>query len=181
MAVGRRRALAGLLAAVPLLAAACGGGGGSAAPPATTSAAPARARETAVTIRVKSVVSGRKEHDAPPHGASAGDRIEFTDTLLTTARQFGRARNTRVGTDRWTMTFTSAHSARLAGEAVLPGGRIRFAGPLTPDPNQEVTVPIVGGTGRYAHASGVLVVGSGATSSVNVYRLVLGGIPGPAA
>jgi hypothetical protein len=180
MAVGRKRAFAGLLAGVPLVAAACGGGG-SATPPATTSAAPGRTKETAVTIRVRSVVSGRTEHDTPPRGASAGDRIVFTDRLLNAARQFGRARNTRVGSDRWTMTFTSAHSASLAGEADLPDGKIRFAGPLTPDPNQQVTVPIVGGTGRYAHASGVLVVGSGASSSVNVFRLVLGGIPGPAA
>jgi hypothetical protein len=180
MVVGLRRALAALLAGVPVLAAACGGGG-STAPPATTSAAAPRAKETAVTIRVRSVVSARSEHDAPPRGASAGDRIVFTDALLNAARQFGRGRNARVGTDRWTMTFTSAHSARLAGEAVLPDGKIRFAGPLTPDANQEVTVPVVGGTGRYAHASGVLVVGSGTSSSVNVYRLVLGGIPGPAA
>src|SRR5262249_36798414 len=139
------------------------------------------ANETAVTIRVKSVVSGRTRHDTPPRGTSAGDRIVFTDRLLNTARQFGRGANARAGTGRWTMTFTSAHSARLDGEAVLPDGKRTFAGPLTPAPNQEVTVPIVGGTGRYAHASGVLVVGSGAASSVNVYRLVLGGIPGPAA
>jgi hypothetical protein len=97
------------------------------------------------------------------------------------APQFGKGANARVGVDRWTMTFTGAHSARVAGEAVLPGGRIRFSGPLTADAVNGLTIPVVGGTGRYAQASGVLVVGSGTSSSLNIYRLVLGKIPGPAA
>jgi hypothetical protein len=174
----RRTAWLAGLAVVPLVAAACGGGGGPGVPATTTTTA-AKPEQTAVTIRVRSVVTGRAAHDAPPRGNSAGDRIEFTDTLRNVARQFGRKADARVGTDRWTMVFTSAHSARVEGEATLPDGKIRFRGPLTRA--RLLTIPVVGGTGKYAHATGVLVVGAGRTSSVNVYRLVIGEIPGPVA
>jgi hypothetical protein len=177
--VARRTAALAGLAAVPVVAVACGGGGSGAPAATTTTPAAARSEPTSITIRVRSVVTGRTAHDAPPRGNSAGDRIEFTDALRNLAVQFGRKANARVGHDRWTMVFTGAHSARLEGEATLPDGKIRFSGPLTNA--RLLTIPVVGGTGRYAHASGVLVVGAGRTSSVNVYRLVIGEIPGPAA
>jgi hypothetical protein len=177
--IALRLGLAAGLGLLPLVLAACGSGGTAASTAGTTTtAAPA---EKAVTIRVNSVVTTQKQYDVPPRGTSAGDRIVFTDTLVNVAPQFGKAAKARVGTDRWTMTFTSAHSARVAGEAVLPDGKIRFAGPLTPGATNGLTIPVVGGTGRYAQASGVLVVGSGTSSSLNVYRLVIGTIPGPAA
>jgi hypothetical protein len=45
-------------------------------------------------------------------------------------------------------------------------------------PGERISVPVVGGTGRFAGARGTLVIGLGSTSSVNTYTLVIGGTPG---
>ena len=174
---------------VLLTLAGCGGGGGSAAPvskattttPATTTTTAAAGPKKAVTITVTSIVSGRKTNDTPPTGASSGDKIHFTDRLVNKARQFGKGANEQVGTDKGTLTVTGAHTARLDGEAVLPGGKIRFAGEMTPVANNSVTVPIVGGTGKYENASGTLLVGAGVNRALNTFTIVIGGAPGPVA
>jgi hypothetical protein len=173
-----------LLGLLPLALVACGGGGSSATaskPATTTTAKPRAATTKAVTIKVTSVVSGTKSHDKPPKGTSQGDRVEFTDRLLNTVPQFGKATNAQVGTDKGTMTFTGAHTARLDGEANLPGGKILFAGEVTVLPDDSITVPVVGGTGKYENASGTLLVGAGSKRAPNTYRLVITGIPGPVA
>ena len=126
-------------------------------------------------------MSGRTSTDKPPTGASTGDKIHFTDRLLNRGAQFGKKTNEQVGTDKGTVTVTGAHTARLDGEAVLPDGTITFSGEMTPVANNSVTVPVVGGTGKYKNATGVLVVGSGLTRALNMFRLELGGAVGPVA
>jgi hypothetical protein len=173
------------LLVVPLALAACGGGGSKSGAPAsnstTTTTTPAPKQVKALTIAVTSVVSGRTSTDKPPKGASVGDEIHFTDRLLNRRAQFGKKTNEQVGTDRGTLTVTGAHSARLDGEAKLPDGTIIFRGAMTPSANNSVTVPVVGGTGKYKNATGVLVVGAGLTRALNVFRLELGGSTGPVA
>lgn len=170
----------------PLVLAACGGGGGAAggatAAKVTTATATAPKKQKTVTIRVTSVVSARNAQDAPPKGASDGDTIHFRDRLLNRERRFGKEVDEQVGTDRGTLTLTGPHTARIEGEAVLPDGRVRFSGAMTPVANNSVTVPIVGGTGAYEHATGTLLVGAGVDRALNVFRLVLDGVPaGPVA
>ncbi len=169
---------------VPVALAACGGGECRPRPRARTRRRRPRTRRAqpkAVTITVTSVVSGRRSTDKPPKGASTGDEIHFTDRLLNRGAQFGKKTNAQVGTDKGTVTVTGAHSARLDGEAVLPDGKIIFSGEMTPVANNSVTVPVVGGTGKYKNATGVLVVGSGLTRALNTFRLELGGSTGPVA
>src|SRR5437762_2005202 len=127
--MGGRLVLLGLL---PLALAACGTGGNSGTPPpaATTTTAKSASAKT-LTIHVTSVVSGTKATDTPPKGTSVGDHVDFTDNLLNAVPQFGKAANAQVGSDKGTMTFTGAHTARLEGEAVLPDGKITFAGDVT--------------------------------------------------
>ena len=120
-----------------------------------------------------SVVQSQRSHDNPPKGASTGDNVKFKDVLLNATPQFGKAANARVGTDSGTMTFTSANTARMKGVTTLPDGTISFEGEVTVLPNKNLSVPVVGGTGRYANASGTLLVGSGTTSAPNTYSLVL--------
>ena len=48
-------------------------------------------------------------------------------------------------------------------------------------PNNSITVPVVGGTGKYENASGTLLVGAGSKRSPNTYHLVIAGVPGPVA
>ena len=93
---------------------------------------PGAAQAESLTIQVTSIVVKVDSIDKRPKGASKGDRIVYRDRLLNTVRQFGKARGTHVGTDRGTMTFTSANTARFDGSATLPGGTVRIKGPCHP-------------------------------------------------
>jgi hypothetical protein len=171
-----------LLGLLPLALAACGGGTTANVSKQATTTTTAKAASTkTVTIHVTSVVSGTKATDTPPKGTSLGDHVDFTDKLLNAVPQFGKAANEEVGTDKGTMTFTGSHTARLEGEAVLPDGKITFAGDVTLAPNLSISVPVTGGTGKYENASGTLLVGKGTKRAPNTYRLVISGLSGPIA
>jgi Dirigent-like protein len=126
-----------------------------------------------LTIRVVSVSTLLKEIDKPPKGASKGDRVVFRDTLRNAVKQFGKAKGAKVGSDRGTMTFASASSARFDGTARLPGGTVTLRGGVVPIESGGMAIPVVGGTGRYAGATGVLVVGPGSKQALNVFVLEL--------
>jgi hypothetical protein len=138
-------------------------------------ALPGVARAETMTIQVTSVVVKVTPIDKRPKGASKGDKIVYHDRLLNAVRQFGKARETHVGSDRGTMTFTSAHTASFDGRASLPGGTIRIKGPVRPVAGGGIRIPVAGGTGRYAAATGTLTVGPGEERALNVYRLTLPG------
>jgi hypothetical protein len=171
-----------LLGLLPLALglAACGGGTSSSTPakPATTAEASAT---QALTIKVTSVVTKTRSRDTPPKGTSRGDKVEQSGVLLNGAAQFGKQLNARVGTDSATTTVT-ATSMTMNGVAKLPDGTIIFKGEVTVLPDKTVSVPVTGGTGKYADASGTLVVGMGASQALNTYRLIVAAdIPGPIA
>ena len=167
---------------LPLVLGACGGGSTATTTPAQQSTQAKPGKTNAVTISVLSVVQSQRSHDNPPKGASTGDNVKFEDVLLNATPQFGKAANARVGTDSGTMTFTSANTARMKGVTTLPDGTISFEGEVTVLPNKNLSVPVVGGTGKYANASGTLLVGSGTTSAPNTYSLILlGAALGPVA
>jgi hypothetical protein len=123
-----------------------------------------------LTIKVTSVAISVKPTDVAPKGASKGDTVEYRDKLL-------NAKGAVVGSDRGTMTFTSAHTATFAGVAVLPGGTVRLAGKLISLPNRSFAIPVTGGTGRYAKARGYVVVGPGGKRAPNTYTLTVPATP----
>jgi hypothetical protein len=136
---------------------------------------PGAAQAESLTIQVTSIVIKVDSIDKRPKGASKGDRIVYRDRLVNAVRQFGKARGTHVGSDRGTMTFTSAHTARFDGSATLPGGTVRIKGPVRAVAGGSIQIPVAGGTGRYADAKGTLTVGPGDKRALNVYRLTLPG------
>ncbi len=138
-------------------------------------AGPGVARAETLTIQVTSVVISIKPIDKKPKGSSKGDRIVYRDKLLNAVRQFGKARGKRVGTDHGTMTFTSPHTARFDGTAKLPGGSVRIRGTVRPVAGGSLQIPVAGGTGRYAKATGTLTVGPGENRALNTYRITLPG------
>jgi hypothetical protein len=139
---------------------------------AAAAAAPAAHAET-ITFSVTSVSVSVKQTDLPPKGASKGDLIVYRDRLLNTARRFRRPKGAVVGTDHGTLTFTGPHTARFSGTAVLPDGTLRLAGGVTPLPNGVLRIRVVGGTGRYARATGTVLVGAGEKRALNTYTLTL--------
>ena len=106
-----------------------------------------------LTTAVTSVVLSAKQTDVLPNGASKGNTIEMRDRLLNAKRQFGRGKGARVGSDHGTMTFTGRHTATFSGLAVLPGGTLQISGRVVPVA-QGLVIPVTGGTGRFAGASG---------------------------
>jgi uncharacterized membrane protein len=135
-------------------------------------AAQSRAQDTLV-IKVVSVSVKLTENDRPPKGTSKGDTIVFKDVLENAVAQFGKKKGAKVGTDTGTMTFQSAGSATFSGRAVLPGGTLTLRGSVRAVQGGGITIPVTGGTGRFAGAKGVLVVGPGKARTPNTYRLTI--------
>lgn len=129
-----------------------------------------------LTIAVTSVSVSARHTDVPPKGASKGDTIRFRDRLVNAKAQFGKEKGAVVGSDRGTMTFTGPHTARFSGVAVLPGGTLRLDGNVVPVTN-GIVIPVTGGTGRFARARGVVVVGHGDKAAPNTYVLTVPTIP----
>jgi hypothetical protein len=129
------------------------------------------------TIKVLSLTRVTIPHDLKPKGKeNRGDSIEFKDLLVTVGPLFGKKANQPIGFDQGRLTYTSPNAARVLGVASFPGrGTIRFKGPLKPHPNGTNTVPIVGGSGRFESAKGVLVIGPGDQRSVNTFRFTVPG------
>jgi hypothetical protein len=134
------------------------------------------AQSQAITIRLVSIttqVVARKDV-APKQRVSKGDVFWQRSQLLNAVAQFGKPKGALVGSDTGTLTVVSATAVHSTGTAVLPGGTIRFAGRASGTSGS--TIPVTGGTGRYAGARGELALGPldarGARTS-NVYRLTL--------
>jgi Allene oxide cyclase barrel like domain len=146
-------------------------------------ALPAAASDSAaaksVTIRVRWVVPASPSiKDVAPQGLRAtgkytkGDTVRATVTLRNAVRQFGKPRGARVGTGSFVVVALA--SRRIRGDLVtrFPGGMVHARGVVTPAGSTK-KVPIVGGSGTYAGATGFLevrrVLATGAY--LNIYRL----------
>jgi hypothetical protein len=127
---------------------------------------------TTVVIRVQSHVSKSFTDDHAPKGDSNGDRYLVRDALINVKKQFGKRAGAVVGHDSSIIVRTGAKTGTIVGVATLPGGKIRFEGVVSltavPGPPLKVT----GGTGKYARATGKLVIGTGGYP-VNTYQLTL--------
>jgi Dirigent-like protein len=141
------------------------------------SSIPARGADSkAMTIRVIStttaleVVTDRK----PTNALSAGDVLRARSTLRNAVAQFGRSKGAVVGKDVGVVTMVSSSEGSVKVTASLPGGTIRSSGRDTPVPNQSLRV--IGGTGRFAGARGVVEVRAldvRTRLALNVYRIQL--------
>jgi hypothetical protein len=134
-------------------------------------ASPAQART--ITFSVTSVSVSVKPTDLQPKGTSKGDTIVYRNRLLNTARRFGRPKGAVVGSDHGILTFTGAHTARYSGMAILPDGTLRLAGSVIPLANGVLQFRVAGGTGRYAKATGNVLVGAGNARALNTYHLTV--------
>jgi Dirigent-like protein len=136
---------------------------------------PGAAQAETLTIQLTSVVVKVRSIDTDPKGTSAGDRVIQRNKLLNTVRQFGKAKGTHVGSDQGTVTFTSSHTERYDGVTHLPGGTLKVKGAVRLILGGGIRIPVVGGTGRFKQASGMLYVAQGENRALNVYRITLPG------
>jgi hypothetical protein len=141
-------------------------------------ALPAAASEAAgaesVTIRVyvKEVTQSIK--DVPPKTLSGyeytkGDTIRGTEILRNAVRQFNKPTGANVGSDRYVIFAVAYQKVRVDFVTRFPGGTVHAHGVGKPGSGK---VPVVGGTGLYAGATGVAEGRHLANGKkLNIYRL----------
>jgi hypothetical protein len=110
-----------------------------------------------VTIRVyvKEVTQSIK--DVPPKTLSGyeytkGDTIRGAEILRNAVRQFNKPIGANVGSDRYLIFAVAYQKVKVDFVTRFPGGTVHARGVGKPGSGK---VPVVGGTGRYAGATGV--------------------------
>jgi hypothetical protein len=143
-------------------------------------ALPAAASDSAaaesLTIRVYVHEVTQSIKDVPPKTFALtrvytkGDTIRGTEILRNAVRQFDRPKGAGVGTDSYVITAVGRQEVRVDFVTRFPGGTVHAHG----EGNAGVrpVVPIVGGTGRYARATGSIEGQHLANGQkLNIYRL----------
>jgi hypothetical protein len=123
----------------------------SAATMAITSSGGAGAQTPSETILSYTVrAAGGTFVDSRPKGDSQADFVVFEGRLLTGNRVVGRERGTCF------VANARTHVAVCTMGWVLPDGTLTTAGATAADP--PFTIPVTGGTGRFAGARGTALV-----------------------
>jgi hypothetical protein len=128
-----------------------------------------------MTITVVSHVRVSIPHDTPPTGKeNKGDYLKYQSLLLNTEPRFGKKKGVAVGWDKGTLTYLSATVARFTGAAHFPGqGSIQYRGVMRSLANGNSSIKIVGGGGKYTGAKGILIIGPGDETALNIFKFTL--------
>ena len=130
-----------------------------------------------LTIRVYVTRVAQSTKDVPPKTLwgqeyTKGDTIRGTDSLRNAVPQFAKPEGASVGTDRYVITTVAWQEITFDLVAGFPGGTVHAH--AEGKKGSPAKVPIVGGTGLYAGATGVAVGRHLANGKkLNVYRLQL--------
>jgi hypothetical protein len=134
----------------------------------------AAAKSFTIRVYVDAVTQSIK--DVPPrtfrlgHEYTKGDTIRGTESLRNAVPQFNKPKGANVGTDRYVITTVAWQKITFDLVARLPGGTVHAHG--EGKVGSPPKVPIVGGTGLYAGATGVAEGQHLANGEkLNVYRL----------
>jgi len=132
----------------------------------------ATAKSFTIRVYVKEVTQSIK--DVPPKTIvgfeyTKGDTIRGTEILRNAVRQFNKPKGANVGTDRYVILAVAYQKVRADFIARFPGGTVHAHGLGKPGSGK---VPVVGGTGLYAGATGVAEGRHLADGKkLNIYRL----------
>jgi hypothetical protein len=132
----------------------------------------ATAKSLTIRVYVQEVTQSIK--DVPPKTLvgfeyTKGDTIRGTEILRNAVRQFNKPKGANVGTDRYVILAVAYQKVRADFIARFPGGTVHAHGLGKPGSGK---VPVVGGTGLYAGATGVAEGRHLADGKkLNIYRL----------
>ena len=134
----------------------------------------ATAKSFTIRVYVKEVTQSIK--DVPPktlklgNEYTKGDTVRGTEILRNAVRQFNKPKGAKVGTDRYVMFAVAYQKVRVDFVVRFPGGTVHLHGEGKIGSKPEV--PIVGGTGVYAGATGSIEGRHLANGEkLNIYRL----------
>jgi hypothetical protein len=142
---------------------------------AVSASAASSAQESSLTIRLLSIElsTGFVVDRAPKRVPSKGDVYSTKDALRNQVAQLGRAKGAIVGHDSVRGTLLSPHVASVTVRTVLPGGTVRARGTVTAS-QKRLQIRVVGGTGRFAGARGLVVERVlSSVRAIDTYRLQL--------
>jgi hypothetical protein len=129
-----------------------------------------------LTIRVYVTEVTQSIKDVPPKTLrlggeyTKGDTVRGTEVLRNAVRQFDKPKGANVGTDRYVIIGVALQKVRVDFVTSFPGGTVHAHGEGKRPSKPEV--PIVGGTGRYAGATGSIEGQHLANGKkLNIYRL----------
>jgi hypothetical protein len=135
----------------------------------------ATARSLTIRVYVDEVTQSIK--DVPPKTLklggeyTKGDTVRGTEKLRNVVSQFDKPKNAVVGHDRYVIVGVAYQTVRVDFVATFPGGTIHAHGQ---GKRGRPEVPVVGGTGAYAGASGSIEGQHLANGEkLNTYRLQL--------
>jgi hypothetical protein len=134
----------------------------------------ATAKSFTIRVYVKEVTQSIK--DVPPktlrlgHEYTKGDTIRGTEILQNAVPQFNKPKGANVGTDRYVITAVAWQKITADFVTKFPGGTVHAHG--AGKAGSKPVVPIVGGTGNYAGATGSIEGQHLANGEkLNIYRL----------
>jgi len=137
----------------------------------------ARAAETNFnTIKLVSVTTkataGTDSAPGQPAKEHTVSSLREYDRLYNAERRFGKPAKAQVGTDRALLVHFASGRAWSTVVATLPGGTIHSLGYMRYVAG-EAELPVVSGTGHYAHVTGWLSIKDVGTSvfAANIYTL----------
>jgi len=137
----------------------------------------ARADAKKTTFQILALSRVTIPHDKAPKGKeNKGDWISYRSLLVTVGPLFGKKKKfLPVGFEAGTYTFTSPSTAKIRSTATFQGqGTIKIRGPITDRKDGSSSIPIVGGTGKFTGANGMLVISPGTTlKAVNTYTFTV--------
>ena len=116
---------------------------------------------------------------APPGGV--GDTFNSSLKLVILTAQLGKAAGSTLGTMHFQYTIrkqctsfgkTCVATADFETVTMLPGGTVIANGKALSIAHPSITIPVVGGTGRYAGARGTVTISPSSTKT-STYKLTL--------
>ena len=126
-----------------------------------------------IRLHVTSVTVQASTHDTPPKGKpNRGDRIAFREMLLNREPLFGRKKGEAVAYDVGRVIYASAFNTTIDVVVTFPSiGTLHFHGPFVTRSDGTTVIPVIGGTGAFAGATGTVTIGKGATRAPNDFDL----------
>jgi len=134
-----------------------------------------------LTFTVKTRQGPTTAHPHPPSGGVGDSYASSLELLNRKVAQLGKPAHSPVGTMEFTYTIrkqcmsfevTCVATADFATVSLLPGGTVLASGRSIPISDPTITIPVTGGTGRYAGATGTVTI-SPSSRKTSTYELML--------